>query len=123
MMTKETILSALLAATDRHPNMIWMIAALYQANRPVQKEHLRDITNALYLNVNPDQEKPIRSRYLLDEAAAMLEGAALVDVKNVAKSKRYTVSELGMELMAYRKQRLNQQKQLNQQKEGTQNEN
>lgn len=116
MMTKESILSALLAATDRHPNMIWMIAALYQADRPVQKEHLRDITNALYAQIHPeDEEKPIRSRYLLDEAAAMLEGAALVDVADVAKSKRYTVSELGIELMTYRQQQLR----LNQMKEGT----
>lgn len=110
MLSREAILNALLSAVAQNANMMWMLAALRMADRPVQKEQLRDVTNALYKRVHPEVEQdqlPIRSRYLLDEAAAMLEGAALVNVAEVAKSKRYTLSALGEELLNYRQERRN----------------
>ncbi|EES72627.1 hypothetical protein ACL02P_24050 [Paenibacillus sp. MB22_1] len=113
MMSREAILDALLSATAENENMMWMLAALRMAERPVQKEQLRDVTNALYKKIHPDveQEKlPIRSRHLLDEAAAMLEGASLVQVAEVAKSKRYTLSPLGEELLNYRQYKLMQER-------------
>ncbi|ALP37983.1 hypothetical protein ASL14_19115 [Paenibacillus sp. IHB B 3084] len=104
-MSREAILNALLSATAENENMMWMMAALRMANRAVQKEQLRDVTNALYKQFRPQAEQlPIRSRHLLDEAAAMLEGAALVHVAEVAKSKRYTLSPLGQELLNYRQE-------------------
>ncbi|MDY7989835.1 hypothetical protein UY286_05065 [Paenibacillus polymyxa] len=104
-MSREAILTALLSATAGNENMMWMLAALRMANHPVQKEQLRDVTNALYKQIHPQAEQmPIRSRHLLDEAAAMLEGAALVHVAEVAKSKRYTLSQLGKELLNYRQE-------------------
>ncbi len=109
-MSREAILNALLSATTENENMMWMLAALRIANRPVQKEQLRDVTNALYKKIHPQAEQiPIRSRHLLDEAAAMLEGAALVHVAEVAKSKQYTLSPLGKELLNYRQERLMQE--------------
>lgn len=108
-MSREAILDMLLSATVEHENMMWMLAALRVANRSVQKEQLRDVTNALYKKMHPDVEQdqlPIRSRHLLDEAAAMLEGAALVQVAEVAKSKRYTLSLLGKELLDYRQEQM-----------------
>lgn len=108
MLSREAILNALLSATAENESMMWMLAALRMANRPVQKEQLRDVTNALYKQVHPQAELlPIRSRHLLDEAAAMLEGAALVQVAEVAKSKRYTLSPLGKELLNYRQEQIN----------------
>ncbi len=109
-MSREAILDAMLSATAKNENMMWMLAAIRMASRPVQKEQLRDVTNALYKQIHPQaEEMPIRSRHLLDEAAAMLEGAALVHVAEVAKSKRYTLSPLGKELLIYRQQRLQEQ--------------
>lgn len=105
MMSRESILDALLKATTKNENMMWMLAAIRVAKRPVQKEQLRDVTNTLFKQVRPEaDELPIRSRHLLDEAAAMLEGAALVQVAEVAKSKRYTISPLGNELLNYRQE-------------------
>lgn len=106
LMTREAILEELLKATIENENMMWMLAALKMADRPVQKEQLRDVTNELYKKIHPEvEELPIRSRHLLDEAAAMLEGAALVQVAEVAKSKRYTLSLLGQEVLNYRHER------------------
>lgn len=103
MLSREQILKALLTATARNENMIWMLAGLKMSERPVQKEQLRDVTNTIYKKIHPEAEQlPIRSRHLLDEAAAMLEGAALVDVAEIAKTKQYTVSVLGEELLQYR---------------------
>lgn len=110
MISREAILDLLLSATAENENMMWMLAALRMVDRPVQKEQLRDITNALYKQIHPQAEQmPIRSRHLLDEAAAMLEGAALVHVTEVAKSKQYTLSQLGKELLNYRQERLKQE--------------
>ncbi|MNM94906.1 hypothetical protein D3C81_1073260 [compost metagenome] len=109
-MSREAILDALLSATVANENMMWMLAAIRMAKRPVQKEQLKDVTNALYKQINPAaEEMPIRSRHLLDEAAAMLEGASLVNVAEVAKSKRYTLSPLGIELLNHRQHRLMQE--------------
>ncbi|MNB87746.1 hypothetical protein D3C75_347500 [compost metagenome] len=109
-MSREAILDALLSVTAANENMMWMLAAIRMAKRPVQKEQLKDVTNALYKQINPAaEEMPIRSRHLLDEAAAMLEGGALVHVAEVAKSKRYTLSPLGHELLNHRQQRLQEQ--------------
>lgn len=112
-MSREAILDSLLLSIYQNENMMWMLAALRVAERPIQKEQLRDVTNALYKQVHPDvdqEQLPIRSRHLLDEAAAMLEGAAMVKVVEVAKSKRYTLSLLGEELLNYRQYKLMQEK-------------
>ncbi|MBG9796066.1 hypothetical protein ABD76_27995 [Paenibacillus dendritiformis] len=106
-MTRESILNDLLSAAMEHENMLWVLAALKLAGKPVQKEQLKTVTNMLYKKVNPNAEQvPIRSRHLLDEVAAMLEGAALVHVTEVAKSKRYTVSRLGEELLEFRQEQM-----------------
>lgn len=101
-MTKEDILDDLLATAREHDTIMWVIVALKVTGKPVQKDHLRVITNNLYKQRNPDSERiPVRSRHLLDEVAAMLEGAALVNIAEVAKSKQYTLSRLGEELLLY----------------------
>lgn len=112
-MSREAILDSLLLSIYQNENMMWMLAALRMAEHPIQKEQLRDVTNALYKQVHPDvdqEQLPIRSRHLLDEAAAMLEGASMVKVAEVAKSKRYTLSPLGEELLNYRQYKLMQEK-------------
>lgn len=101
-MTREDILDDLLASAREHDNMMWVMVALKVAGKPVQKDHLRIVTNNLYKQRNPESERiPVRSRHLLDEVAAMLEGASLVNVAEVAKSKQYTLSRLGEELLLY----------------------
>jgi hypothetical protein len=101
-LTKDEILFDLLVAATEHPNMMWVMVALKMTGKPVQKDHLRTVTNNLYKQRNPASDHiPVRSRHLLDEVAAMLEGAALVNVAEVAKSKQYTLSRLGEELLLY----------------------
>lgn len=105
MLSREQILNELLRAINKNENMLWVLAALKMNNRPIQKEQLKEMTNALFMKQRPEAEElPIRSRHLLDEAAAMLEGAALVHVAEVAKSKQYTLSDLGNEVLYYRQQ-------------------
>lgn len=111
MLSREQILQALLATTVQNENMIWMLAGIKMTEHPVQKEHLRDVANTIYKRIHPDADQlPIRSRHLLDEAAAMLEGAALVEVAEIAKTKQYTLSALGEELLQYRHQQRQLQK-------------
>jgi hypothetical protein len=80
----------------------WVLAALAWHGKPVAKEKLRDVTNTYFRRAKPDEtDMPIRSRHLLDEMAARLEGAALVTVTPKGKAKMYTVSPLGHELIGY----------------------
>lgn len=100
-MTRDQILSAIAKGIG---DGAWVLAALAWHGKPVAKEKLRDITNSYYRRAKPDEsEMPIRSRHLLDEMAARLEGAALVTVMPKGKAKMYTVSELGKELIQHLK--------------------
>jgi hypothetical protein len=98
-LTRDQILSSIAKGIG---DGAWVLAALAWHGKPVAKEKLRDITNAYYRRAKPDEaEMPIRSRHLLDEMAARLEGAALVTVFPKGKAKMYMVSELGNELIQH----------------------
>jgi len=99
--TRDQILSALSRSIG---DGAWVLAALAWHGKPVAKEKLRDVTNIYFRRAKPDEtELPIRSRHLLDEMAARLEGAALVTVTPKGKAKMYAVSALGKELIQHMK--------------------
>lgn len=108
-MTRDQILEELLSRVN---DGLWVMAAMMkQAPKRVSKEKIGEVTNAYFIEFNPEKEwLPIRSRHTLDIIVAKLEGAALIDVIDEGRAKMYAVSLLGKELINYRKRKLELQK-------------
>lgn len=80
----------------------WFIFALSKEKNPLHKENLRDVANEQYKKANqPKNKNLIASRHGLDIHTARLEGAGLVEVKEIGRVRMYSLSELGQELLSY----------------------
>lgn len=84
----------------------WFLVILQQQKEAINKEQLWQLTNQFYLSVeekkgteNPSQL--ISSRYSLDIHAARLEGAGLVQVKELGRMRLYSITLLGKQLLEY----------------------
>lgn len=103
MLTREQILERLLAKVG---DGLWVLATLMKAGRPINKERLKELTNDHFSLKKHDGELPIRSRHTLDQIAARLEGAGLVDVQVIGRTRMFQLSELGYEVIKFRDQYL-----------------
>lgn len=99
-MNREDILHDLLENVQEG---LWVLAALKKAQKPVSKENLGKATNAHYRQVWPDQPPLIPSRHALDMMLARLEGGALVNRVEIGRNRMYSISRLGKEIIAFRK--------------------
>ncbi|CAG7636058.1 hypothetical protein PAESOLCIP111_03735 [Paenibacillus solanacearum] len=102
-MTREQILERLLVKVG---DGIWVLATLMKAGKPINKERLKELTNHHFSLKKHDDAPPIRSRHTLDQIAARLEGAGLVDVQAIGRTRMYQLSELGHEVIKFRDQYL-----------------
>lgn len=100
-MNREEILQVL---SDNLQEGNWFLACLSSQTDWVAKEKLKDIVNDFY------KEKRgmtlINSRHSHDEFAARLEGAGLVIVETKGRARVYKISELGRELIEFRKKEI-----------------
>lgn len=98
MTTKEDILEIL---RDRLGDGIYILIALKDG--PLLKEQIKDHVNETYqLKVNPNVTL-IPSRHILDIYTARLEGAGLVNVREIGRARMYERSELAEVLTTYMK--------------------
>ncbi|MFC5651013.1 hypothetical protein ACFPYJ_18255 [Paenibacillus solisilvae] len=79
----------------------WALAILKKEDRPLNKELLGELVNQYYQQQTNTKEKLLGSRHMLDEMAARLEGAALVDITVLGRARLYKVSSLGEELISF----------------------
>ncbi|TVY07310.1 cell division protein FtsZ [Paenibacillus cremeus] len=96
ILSREQILSIL---NKNLGNGLWALLVLKKENRALNKELLGDIVNQHY-----DKQKGVKllgSRHMLDEMAARLEGAGLVEVSEVGRARLYKLSDLGEELIDF----------------------
>lgn len=84
----------------------WFLLILLQQSEAINKEQLRELANQLYMdnekkkgNETPNQL--ISSRYLLDIHTARLEGAGLVQVKEIGRMRLYSITDLGKTLIDF----------------------
>lgn len=98
ILSREQILTIL---SDRLGNGKWALAILKKENRPLNKELLGELVNESYQQQARDGKKLLGSRHMLDEMAARLEGAGLVDVSEVGRARLYQLSQLGEELILH----------------------
>lgn len=83
----------------------WFLVVLVQQKDYINKEQLRDLTNKAYVKAKELDENNgtplISSRYLLDIHTARLEGAGLVEVKEMGRMRLYMITTLGKQLLEY----------------------
>ena len=87
----------------------WFLAMLQKEKEAINKEQLWEITNKSYILLEEkqgivDPSPLISSRYLLDIHTARLEGAGLVQVKELGRMRLYSITPLGRQLFEYIKQ-------------------
>ncbi|MCY9665854.1 hypothetical protein M5X11_12905 [Paenibacillus alginolyticus] len=98
ILSREQILSIL---ADRLGHGKWALAILKKENRPLNKELLGELVNEAYQQQTQSQKKLLGSRHMLDEMAAKLEGAGLVDVSEMGRARMYKLSLLGDEVILH----------------------
>jgi hypothetical protein len=98
--TREQILTRLLKQIGE--SGLWMMGALQKAGKPMPKERLRIITNEH--RRAQEEGDMIRSRHTLDQISSKLEGAGMIDIECIGRTKMYTLSDLGEELIRFRKE-------------------
>lgn len=83
----------------------WFLVVLIQQKEYINKEQLRELTNKAYFKANDLDEVSavplIPSRYSLDIHTARLEGAGLVEVKELGRMRLYLITSLGKQLLDY----------------------
>lgn len=67
----------------------------------MNKELLGELVNETYQQQTQSQKKLLGSRHMLDEMAAKLEGAGLVDVSEMGRARMYKLSLLGDEVILH----------------------
>ena len=80
---------------------LMFLVALEDANEPLLKDKLKDQVNRFYKNTYNIDEDLIKSRHTLDTWTARLEGAALVDVKEIGRARMYSITDLGRTMIEY----------------------
>lgn len=90
----------------------FFLVALLQHKEPLNKEQLWELANELYIQreIKRGREnvsKLIPSRYSLDIHTSRLEGAGLVDVKEIGRMRMYSITKLGEALLNYARQQNN----------------
>jgi DNA-binding transcriptional ArsR family regulator len=93
----------------------WFLVILQQQKESINKEQLWELTNKSYRKIqstgdnkgNTDPAHLISSRYSLDIHTARLEGAGLVQVKELGRMRLYSITSLGKQLLEYIKQNNN----------------
>ncbi|SDO15421.1 hypothetical protein SAMN04487897_10925 [Paenibacillus sp. yr247] len=98
ILSREQILSIL---SDRLGHGKWALAILKKENRSLNKELLGELVNETYQQQTQTDKKLLGSRHMLDEMAARLEGAGLVDVSEFGRARLYTLSKLGEDLILH----------------------
>ncbi|MED0737841.1 hypothetical protein [Aneurinibacillus thermoaerophilus] len=98
-MSKEQILQTILNSIG---DSVWVLTTLYKQNKGVGKEQLRGLVNERY-GAKHEGKILITSRHILDRYLSRLEGAGLVDVSEHGRARHYHLSELGHELINFRK--------------------
>lgn len=86
----------------------WFLVTLITENRDLHKEELRNLANDAYkkkVTGSGSDDLLVPSRYNLDLHTARLEGAGLVNVKEVGRVRIYSVSTLGIEFFKYATQK------------------
>ncbi|MFC0273769.1 hypothetical protein ACFFIX_20490 [Metabacillus herbersteinensis] len=99
-MNKEDLLDIL---SERLNNGIHILIALKDG--PLLKEEIMERVNTYYKEKMKTNENLIASKHTLNIYAARLEGAGLVNVKELGRARMYSRSELADELTAYMKQK------------------
>lgn len=94
-MTKDEIINTLVERL--RDEGLYFLVALKKSNEPILKEKLRDLVNEYYLEKKGISL--IKSRYTLDTWTSRLEGAGLVDVKEIGRARMYSLSTLGNEVL------------------------
>lgn len=85
----------------------WFLFALSKEKNPLHKENLRDVANELFKANKDNTSNLIASRHSLDIHTARLEGAGLVEVKEIGRVRMYSLTDLGHELLTYIKNKTN----------------
>lgn len=98
-MTREQILECLLTKIG---DGIWVLAALMKVGKPINKAGLKKLTNDHFCLKKQSDELPIRSRHTLDQITARLEGAGLVNIQVIGRTRMVQLSDLGNEVINFR---------------------
>jgi DNA-binding transcriptional ArsR family regulator len=97
-LTREQILEFILEGLG---TSLYLLGILNKEG-PLHKEQLKEATNEFYAAKN-NGEKLIGSRHSLDVLTAKLEGAGVVTVTEVGRSRLFRLSKLGEEIINYSK--------------------
>lgn len=80
---------------------LMFLVTLEDANEPLLKDKLKDQVNKFYKHTYNTDTDLIKSRHTLDTWTSRLEGAGLVDVKEVGRARMYSITDLGRTMIEY----------------------
>lgn len=80
---------------------LMFLVTLEDANEPLLKDKLKDQVNNFYKHTYNIDTDLIKSRHTLDTWTSRLEGAGLVDVKEVGRARMYSITDLGRTMIEY----------------------